>query len=99
MNYRAIIRKAIPVDLIRLSEMQQGEEAFVSAFSEEDDLCMRLRDLGMNEGVLLRVIKYAPLGDPIQVRVRGFDLSIQKSLAAKIWVKKKVGKPVETGGF
>jgi ferrous iron transport protein A len=87
------------MELIRLSDLLQGEEAFVAAYSEEDDLCLRLRDLGMVEGVLLRVIKYAPLGDPIQIRVRGFDLSIQKSMAAKILVRKKVSEKVETGGL
>jgi Fe2+ transport system protein FeoA len=82
---------------MRLIDLVQGEEAFLAGFSEEDDLSMRLRDLGMNDGVLLRVIKYAPLGDPIQIRLRGFDLSIQKSMAKKILVQKKVSKEVETG--
>jgi ferrous iron transport protein A len=81
---------------IRLIDLLQGEEGFLIGFSEEDELSMRLRDLGMNDGVLLRVIKYAPLGDPIQIRLRGFDLSIQKSLAKKILVQKKVSAKVET---
>jgi ferrous iron transport protein A len=81
---------------IRLIDLLQVEEGFLIGFSEEDELSMRLRDLGMNDGVLLRVIKYAPLGDPIQIRLRGFDLSIQKSLAKKILVQKKVSAKVET---
>jgi ferrous iron transport protein A len=87
------------MDLMRLSELMQGESAFLAGFLEEDEACIRLRDLGMNEGVLLQVIKYAPLGDPIQVRLRGFDLSIQKSIAEKILVKKKVSESVETTGI
>jgi ferrous iron transport protein A len=87
------------MSLMRLIDLLQGEEAVLTGFTEEDDLSMRLRDLGMNDGVVLRVIKYAPLGDPIQVRLRGFDLSIQKSMAKKIIVKKKAGAKVETGGL
>ena len=87
------------MNLIRLIDLLQGEEAVIVGFSEEDDLSMRLRDLGMNDGVELKVIKYAPLGDPIQIRLRGFDLSIQKSIAKKILVQKKAGVKVETGGL
>lgn len=87
------------MSLIRLIDLLQGEEGYLAGFSEEDDFSMRLRDLGMNDGVVLRVIKYAPMGDPVQVRLRGFDLSIQRSVAKKILVEKKVGAKVETNGI
>ena len=74
---------------IRLSEMKKGEEGFIDIFEKEEESLIRLRDMGLQKNVAFRVIKFAPLGDPIEIKTRGFYLSIRKSQANCIWVKRK----------
>ena len=47
----------------------------------------RLIDMGITPGIIIKVIKTAPLGDPIEIRLRGYELSIRRSEAKKIIVK------------
>ena len=76
----------------RLTDLQPGDEAVISGLNEEAADMDRLRELGLNDGVQLRVVKYAPMGDPIEIKVRGFHLSLRKSMANKIRVKKHLKK-------
>lgn len=46
----------------------------------------RLLDMGVTRGEIIEVVKVAPLGDPIDVKVRGYNLSLRKEEAAKIVV-------------
>ena len=48
----------------------------------------RLMDMGVTQGVSIKVIKIAPLGDPIEVNIRGYALSLRKSDAEQIIVIK-----------
>ena len=43
--------------------------------------------MGITPGIIIKVIKTAPLGDPIEIRLRGYELSIRRSEAKKIIVK------------
>ena len=45
---------------------------------------MRLRELGLLPGTVIRLVRYAPLGDPLEIDVRGFHLSLRKAEAAEI---------------
>ncbi len=47
----------------------------------------RIMDMGVTPGVEIKVIKAAPLGDPIEVNVRGYELSLRKDEAAQIQVE------------
>lgn len=73
---------------IRLSEMNKGDEGYIENLEDEKDL-LRLRDMGLQKGIAFRVINFAPLGDPIEIKTRGFYLSIRKIQASQIWVKRK----------
>lgn len=73
-----------------LSDLKKGEEALIDGFENNNDDLIRLRDMGLHEGIALRVIKFAPTGDPIQIKTRGFYLSIRKSQAKQIRIKKKI---------
>ena len=44
----------------------------------------RIMDMGVTPGVEIKVIKVAPLGDPVEVNVRGYELSLRKEEAAQI---------------
>ncbi len=76
---------------IRLSDLQKGDEAHIEGFEDDEGSLVRLRDMGLHDGISLRVIKFAPLGDPIEIKTRGFYLSIRKSLANRILIKKNNG--------
>ena len=72
---------------IKLADLKPGEEATICSLNEGSCGNDRLRELGLIDGTPLRVIKYAPLGDPIEIKVRGFYLSLRKSMASQIRVR------------
>jgi len=74
---------------VRLSEMKLGDEAVISAFEENGNGFQRLQDIGLLTGTIIRLIRFAPLGDPIEIKARGYYLSLRKSAADQIWVIKK----------
>ena len=47
----------------------------------------RLMEMGLTRGAAFEVVRYAPMGDPIEIRVRGYHLSLRKSEAALITVE------------
>ena len=47
----------------------------------------RIMDMGVTPGVEIKVVKTAPLGDPVEVRVRGYELSLRKDEAAQVQVE------------
>jgi Fe2+ transport system protein FeoA len=73
-----------------LVDLKCGEEGFIQAFAGESTHLLRLREMGLSIGTVLRVVRFAPFGDPIEIKLRGFHLSIRKDLARKIIIAKKV---------
>lgn len=71
-----------------LSELKIGESAVVTAVGGEGILRRRLLDMGITPKTKLMVRKMAPLGDPIEIRIRGYELTLRKEDAAKITVEK-----------
>lgn len=71
-----------------LNEIKIGERAVVKGIAGRGLLRRRLIDMGITNGCVLYVRKYAPLGDPIEITVRGYELSIRKSEAQMIEVEK-----------
>ena len=69
-----------------LRDVQIGESATVRRLSGEGALKRRIMDMGITKGVEVYVRKVAPLGDPIEVTVRGYELSLRKSEAECILV-------------
>ena len=64
-------------------------DAVITAVGGEGALRLRLLDMGLIPGTVVRVEKIAPLGDPIELRVRGYSLSLRKEDARKIEVEVK----------
>jgi len=75
--------------MLRLSDLLKGEEAIITGFVEGGQPLARLRDMGLLEGTSLRVVKFAPFGDPIEIKARGYYLSLRKSAARQIYIKRK----------
>jgi ferrous iron transport protein A len=71
----------------RLAELNPGEKGRVTSVGGEGDAARRLMDLGLIRGTTVEVIRAAPLGDPIEVRLRGFMLTLRRSEAEHITVE------------
>ena len=70
-----------------LREVAVGGKATVVKVHGEGATKRRIMDMGITKGVLVSVRKLAPLGDPMQLLVRGYDLSIRKADAELIEVE------------
>jgi ferrous iron transport protein A len=74
---------------IHLKEMNAGETGEVIGFYEGDGTYRRkLLSLGFTKGVTFNVIRVAPLGDPIEIEIRGFKLSLRKDEANILKVRR-----------
>jgi ferrous iron transport protein A len=67
-----------------LNELGIGEISKVVRLNGEGAVKRRMMDMGLTKGTEVTVRKVAPLGDPIELTVRGYELSIRKSEAATI---------------
>jgi Fe2+ transport system protein FeoA len=80
MNTRSEARKPT------LTDVPIGSAAKVIAINGANRIARRLMEMGVIPGVSLEVLKAAPFGDPIEVRVRGYNLAMRRSEAAAIEV-------------
>ncbi len=71
-----------------LNELKVGEAGRVVRLVGEGAVKHRIMEMGLTKGALVAVRKIAPLGDPIEITVRGYELSIRKDEAAKVEVAK-----------
>ncbi|MCI9316352.1 MAG: ferrous iron transport protein A [Lachnospiraceae bacterium] len=69
-----------------LKEVSCGETVTVEKLWGEGPVKRRIMDMGITKGVSVYVRKVAPLGDPVEVTVRGYELSLRKADAAMIQV-------------
>lgn len=73
--------------IMTLKELNPGREGVVAYLGEKGPVRKRLMDMGITPGVHVKVIKTAPLGDPIEINLRGYELSLRKSEAEQIVLK------------
>ena len=72
---------------LRLNQIKIGNTVRVVKVHGEGALRQRILDMGVTKGAEIKVQKMAPFGDPLEVTVRGFQLSLRKAEAACIEVK------------
>ena len=70
-----------------LKEAKIGETVTVVKLQGEGAIKRRIIDMGITKGVQIHVRKVAPLGDPIEITVRGYELSLRKADADSIEVE------------
>ncbi|WP_028234679.1 FeoA family protein [Pseudobutyrivibrio sp. MD2005] len=70
-----------------LREVNIGETVKVTKIGGEGAVKRRIMDMGITKGVELYVRKIAPLGDPVEITVRGYELSVRKADAEMIEVE------------
>lgn len=75
---------------MRLDLLKPGESGVIKTVGGEGALRLRLLDMGLIPRTKVKVQKVAPLGDPIQILIRGYDLTLRKEDAAMIDVEKEV---------
>jgi len=70
-----------------LKELKPGEKAVIVRITGEGVVKRRLMDMGVTKGAEVLIRKVAPLGDPIEVNIRGYELTFRKVEAEKIIVE------------
>ena len=74
-----------------LAELPLGSSARVLTVTGNDQISLRLMEMGITPGVDLSIVGTAPFGDPLELDVRGYRLSVRRSEAARV--------QVETGSY
>lgn len=67
-----------------LSDLKPGQTGIIQQLLGNDDTHLRLMELGMLPGTMVRCLRAAPFGDPLEVEVRGYNLSLRREEAASI---------------
>ena len=69
-----------------LRDVKVGQTCVVSKLTGTGAIKRRIMDMGLTKGASVYVLKVAPLGDPIEVTVRGYELSLRKDEAQNVEV-------------
>ena len=77
------------MDMKTLKDVKIGEVCTVKKLNGEGAIKRRIMDMGITKGTTLHVRKAAPLGDPIEITVRGYELSVRKADAEMVQVETK----------
>jgi Fe2+ transport system protein FeoA len=75
---------------MHLSDLQPGTSAIVKQIPSGGGVFLRLREMGVLPGTTIRFLRQAPMGDPIEIQVRGYNLSLRLAEASAIEVEVKV---------
>ncbi len=72
---------------MKLSELAVGATAVVRDFPKTGAASLRLREMGLLAGTRVTLVRTAPLGDPIEIKLRGYHLTLRKSEAEHVVVE------------
>ncbi len=75
-----------PLPQTALSELIPGQKGTIASIRLAPDLRQRLLEMGLTPGIECTVVRFAPLGDPMELRVRGYHLSLRKAEAQGVLV-------------
>lgn len=73
-----------------LKELAVGRSGLITAVGGEGDLRCRLLDMGLIPNTKVTVVKIAPMGDPMEIRLRGYELTLRMDDAAQIEILPEV---------
>ena len=79
---------------IRLGELSPGQTGVITGVSGEDRFSSRLMELGFTPGATVAVLRKAPLGDPVQYRIRGAIISMRAVDAQRISIATEIPEAV-----
>lgn len=90
MKMKIIIIINLRIDLMAnltpktLADLLPAEHGRIRCVTGADGLSQRLSEIGFTPGQTVRVVRFAPLGDPMQVRIRGFNIALRRQDAQRI---------------
>ena len=70
-----------------LSTLPVGKAARVAEIKVSAESRSRLMEMGLLVGTPIELVRFAPLGDPVEIKVRGYHLTLRKHEAEQIWVR------------
>lgn len=73
---------------MKLSDLAPGTSAVVREFPSDGAAFLRLREMGLLAGTPVTLVRTAPLGDPLEIKVRGYHLTLRKSEADHVVVER-----------
>ena len=73
-------------DSVPLSSLTVGASAVIVAYPQSGPAFLRLREMGLLPGTPIALLRRAPLGDPIEIKVRGYRLTLRKTEADHVMV-------------
>ena len=77
---------------LTLSQLAIGSTAIVRDLPKQGSAFLRLREMGLIAGTTIQLIRTAPMGDPLEIKVRGYHLTLRKSEADHVLVEEKNSK-------
>ena len=75
------------MDEVTLDELEPGQKGRVLRIKGAGEINKRIVDMGLVRGTTVEVERVAPLGDPVEFRLKGYHLSLRKEEARSIWVE------------
>ena len=80
----------LQASIVRLSQLEPGALAEVTGYeSGKPNYRSKLLAMGLTRGTVVRMVRAAPLGDPVEIEVRGFRLTLRKSEAEVLVLKRR----------
>jgi ferrous iron transport protein A len=75
------------LSLSTLDDVAVGESGRVADVAGHDGVAIRLLEMGLTPGVVVRLVGRAPFGDPLELELRGYRLSIRRAEAARVTIE------------
>ncbi|MDB5347572.1 MAG: FeoA family protein [Schlesneria sp.] len=66
--------------------LKAGQRGLILDVTGDDGVSVRLMEMGLTEGADIELIGFAPLGDPVEFRIRGYRLSLRKAEASRVTI-------------
>jgi ferrous iron transport protein A len=74
-------------DIKKLRDLKPGEKGNITKISGSGPVYRRILDMGIVKGAEIEVERVAPLGDPVEIKIKGYHLSLRKEEASNVYVE------------
>ncbi len=74
-------------DIKKLRDLKPGEKGKITKISGSGPVHRRILDMGVVKGAEIEVERVAPLGDPVEIKIKGYHLSLRKEEASNVYVE------------
>jgi Fe2+ transport system protein FeoA len=74
-------------DIKKLRDLKPGEKGKITKISGSGPVYRRILDMGVVKGAEIEVERVAPLGDPVEIKIKGYHLSLRKEEASNVYVE------------